>query len=357
MSGANKGEWTELYVLFKLLEEQKLYYGDENLEVSGLFYKIISIIREEESIHKKYTPKGETIHINIGDGKDVIVIACEDFAWQSDFLLKAIQTNKSKKGAFNIPETRNFMQHISCKKVKADSRTKSDIYIKIHDSKTGLEPKVGFSIKSRLGGRSTLLNPGKTTNWIYELKGNISREDISEFNKMKRFRKKFSFLTNKGITLRYNSMNSDVFEQNLMLIDTMMPELVSELLLIRYSQSISGMCELVKKLEQKNPLGFPANEEYKFYKFKVKRLLCDIALGMVPATPWNGYYEASGGYIIVKENGMVVCYHIYNKNKLEEYLFNNTNFDTASTSRYDFGKIYSKNGGHYLKLNAQIRFN
>ncbi len=31
-------------------------------------------------------------------------------------------------------------------------------------------------------------------------------------------------------------------------------------------------------------------------------------------TKWTGDFEAKGGYIIVKDDGDVVCYHIYNRN-------------------------------------------
>ena len=34
----------------------------------------------------------------------------------------------------------------------------------------------------------------------------------------------------------------------------------------------------------------------------------------------------------------------------------NTKFETASTSKHDFGNIYEENGKHYLKLNMQVRF-
>ncbi|MFZ3272683.1 MAG: HpaII family restriction endonuclease, partial [Lutibacter sp.] len=69
-----------------------------------------------------------------------------------------------------------------------------------------------------------------------------------------------------------------------------------------------------------------------------------------------GIYDATGGYLIVKENGEVLCYHIYNRNEFEDYLLNNTKLDTASSSRHGFGEIYKNNGELYFNLNLQIRF-
>ncbi|RYG16203.1 MAG: HpaII family restriction endonuclease, partial [Chitinophagaceae bacterium] len=46
----NKGEWSEIYVLLKLIAEQKVHLGDENLNIiSGQAYKIISILRHENN--------------------------------------------------------------------------------------------------------------------------------------------------------------------------------------------------------------------------------------------------------------------------------------------------------------------
>lgn len=77
---------------------------------------------------------------------------------------------------------------------------------------------------------------------------------------------------------------------------------------------------------------------------------------MTSATAWTGEYQATGGYIIIREDGEILCYHLYNHNKFQEYLFKNTRFDTPSTSRYEFGSIYKENIKNYIKLNLQVRF-
>ncbi|MEZ6256057.1 MAG: HpaII family restriction endonuclease [Patescibacteria group bacterium] len=51
-----------------------------------------------------------------------------------------------------------------------------------------------------------------------------------------------------------------------------------------------------------------------------------------------------------------ICYHIYNVNEFENYLFNNTKFDTPSTSRYGFGNVYNVDNSLRFNLNLQIRF-
>ncbi len=77
---------------------------------------------------------------------------------------------------------------------------------------------------------------------------------------------------------------------------------------------------------------------------------------MTPSKVWNGIYDATGGYLIVKGDGDILCYHIYNRNKFEDYLFENTKLETASSSRHEFGKTYIEGGKTYFKLNLQVRF-
>lgn len=77
---------------------------------------------------------------------------------------------------------------------------------------------------------------------------------------------------------------------------------------------------------------------------------------MMPSKVWSGKYDATGGYLIVKENGDVLCYHIYNTNEFEDYLLNNTKLETASSNRHDFGILYEENENYFFKLNLQIRF-
>ena len=116
------------------------------------------------------------------------------------------------------------------------------------------------------------------------------------------------------------------------------------------------MSELVETIEQNNPLDFDTQNNHQFYIYKIKRLLTDVALGMMPGTVWNGQYDATGGYLIVKGNGDILCYHIYNKNEFENYLLANTKLETASSSRHQFGVIYDRDGEKFINLNLQIRF-
>ena len=92
------------------------------------------------------------------------------------------------------------------------------------------------------------------------------------------------------------------------------------------------------------------------YEYKFKKFLCSCALGMKPAKKWDGLDEANGGYIIVKADGEILAYHIYNRNFFEQYLLDNTIFERASTSKHDYMQLYEKDGEMFIKLNLQVRF-
>jgi type II restriction enzyme len=92
------------------------------------------------------------------------------------------------------------------------------------------------------------------------------------------------------------------------------------------------------------------------YTYKFKKFLTSIALGMKPGSEWDGQDEANGGYIVVSRTGDVLAYHIYNRNYFEEYLLNNTKYETPSTTRHDFGSIYTIDNQDYFNLNLQVRF-
>ena len=56
---------------------------------------------------------------------------------------------------------------------------------------------------------------------------------------------------------------------------------------------------------------------------------------------WKGELDATGGYLIVTDDGEILCYHIYNRNEFENYLVVNTKLETANSTGHDFGTIYS----------------
>ncbi|RAJ11756.1 HpaII family restriction endonuclease [Olleya aquimaris] len=362
MITGNKGEWSEIYALFKLLGDKQLFLGNKDIEkLEGLVYPIIKILRTENNGNFEYSIQDEIILVS-GD-EEVLKIPISDFKDKALSLLNAIKQNKER--TFSVPEIEEFMQSINCISLKASSSAKTDITIVVHDQRTNQQPTLGFSIKSQLGSPSTLLNAGKTTNFIYKINGSIQPQEINRINSLivKRGKKESADLKGRVKAILQNNCSLDfykaqkpIFSNNLVLIDSLLPEILSQIVFDFYSSEFSHLTDLLNKTADKNPLNYDIENEHKFYEYKIKRFLTDVALGMMPSQVWTGIYDATGGYLIVKENGDVLCYHIYNRNEFEDYLLNNTKLDTASSSRHGFGEIYEENGELYFNLNLQIRF-
>ena len=353
----NKGEWSEIYTLFKLLGEGKVHAGDADMNKLDLYYPILNIIREES---KKYEYKPDTDqHIVVidEDGCEFARISMNKFLEESSKLLEEIKTANDR--AFTLPATESFMTEIGCSKLKAPSKDKADIHIIIHDLRTNMTPLLGFSIKSQLGSASTLLNAGTTTNITYKIVGTkLSDADIEEINAIKGHLPRMEAILNKGCNLEYNDIDHSIFKNNLLFLDSCMPLFIADCLLIdSLPNSKSSINECVAEVAKHNPFKFNGKNVEAFYVHKMKVLLLDAALGMTPAKEWTGRYDANGGYLVVRKVGEIVCYHFYNRNDVEDYLYNNTRFERASRSRYGFGYVYKGSDGcAYVKLNLQNRF-
>jgi len=353
----NKGEWSEIYVLLKLLSEGKLYAADSDLnKLEDIFYPIMTIFREEMSGTTNYNIAENINKIRITDnsGKEIICLPMEQFKSNSEKLLEEIKKKHDKAGhTFSCPSLENFLTSINCNTVAKGGGEKKDIEMQVHDMRTGKNPKLGFSIKSLLGKNSTLFNPGKNTNFKYLIQG-IKNIDTTEINKGKP-ESVINYIKNNEGQLKFDEVCDKNFNSNLILIDSNMPEILAEMLRYKYFIGKSKIKDIITEMVKNNPLKFP-DSEHPFYQYKIKNFLTDAALGMTPGKKWTGEYNATGGIIIVKKDGDILCYHIYNRNEFQNYLFNNTKLEQASSGRYDFGKIYTENGKAFINLNLQIRF-
>jgi len=355
MITGNKGEWSEIYTLFKLLGDKQLFLGNKEIEkLEGIVYPILSVLRTENIGNFEYSIEDEIILIS--GGEEVLKIEITEFKQKAILLLGKIKENKER--TFSVPEIETFMASINCLSLKASSTVKTDITIVVHDQRTNQQPTLGFSIKSQLGSPSTLLNAGKTTNFVFKI-NNLNLNEITDINNIStrsKIKDRIERIIEKDGQFNFVGTEKQIFSNNLVLIDSLLPQILSEAVFNFYTSKYSKLSDLVSKIEENNPLNFDTSNKHLFYEYKIKRFLTDVALGMMPSKVWTGQYDTTGGYLIVKEDGDVLCYHIYNRNEFENYLLNNTKLETASSSRHDFGEIYEESGELYFKLNLQIRF-
>ena len=374
---ANKGEWSEVYTMFKLLGEGKLFAGDEKYNnIENRFYPILNIIREEiqkqktdiydyEVIHKDNNNYSSTTDYVIikSCGKELLKMSAESFLEAANHLLSLIK--KGKGPSFKTSSKNEaFMNEVHCRNVKRDPWHKSDIELNMYDFAAQTDRVMGMSIKSLVGGAPTLLNTSDATLITYSVEGaDFSDEDINEINSIignSKLKRRIDAIYQKGAKIIYKDYESQTFKNNLDIIDSALPTILAETVLLYFSSKrISSSSDLISKIAEKNPLDSKHEDLFKYYKAKYTRLLEASALGMYPAKPYDDSNDAKG-YVVVRDDGDIVCYSFYDRDMARKHLFDNTKMDTPSSEkdgRKEYCKLYkAEDGCLRIQLNFQIRW-
>jgi hypothetical protein len=349
----NTGEWSELYALGFLLAKGGVYGADKDQNrKEDLFYKVLKIIFAEKVGKEKMIYEINDDNIDIFTGANKIASIKTQ---KVESILKRMFDSLSVKNegrAFSLEAGSEMMQILQKEVIKASSSDKKDLDLVIVDLKTNLpSPEIGFSIKSQLGSPSTLVNASKATNFTFEIldKDMQVPKQIPSLHD-KNVKDNIKLLLNSGYKIVFSKVDSDIFQKNLSLIDSKLPEYISKILLSYYSRGANCLADLV-------PISFPvADKNSEQPTHKIKEFLSIMALGMMPNTNWNGILTSLGGFLLVKKDGDVLCYYLYNLGDFQDYLLNNTKLDTPSTTRYGIGKTIEENGRYFIKLNLQVRF-
>mgnify|MGYP005847443377 CR=1 FL=1 len=363
MITANKGEWSELYTFLKILSDRKIFESDENLnKLESVFYPILKVIRQESGREKliyDLVKSLDSICVVNEEGTEMKIIPINTISSKINGIFFKI---KESQQTFPIQEAEELMKELECKTVKTDSAHKSDLNVIIHDIYTQSAQEVGFSVKSMVGGNATLLNASFHTNFAYEIENtnefqvnDVNAQYMTEEGKSK-VKKLVSELVSQGKTLKFIGTQSPIFNNNLIKVDTIFPQIIGEIVKAYYLSEGVHIPELVNTIANSQLFEKTYNLKLEDLEFKVKNFLSDVAIGMVPGKLWDGRSQVRGGYLIVREDGEVVSFFVHNMDKFKDYLYANTFLDTPSTSRHQFGKIYSKDGKFYLNLNLQIRY-
>ncbi len=273
MITGNKGEWSEIYTFIKLLADGRLYAADADLnKLKDFYYPIIKIFRTEISGEWEYHIDSEIKIINGETNEEITSVSIKTFKEKSFELLGKIQ--EAKGSSFDFPKVESFLKSLRCSTLKARSTDKGDIKLVVHDLKTGIKPILSFSIKSHLGNPSTLLNAGKTTNFIYELEGKVDDDFMNEVNGIdtrSKIKDRLNSLDECRVKLNFIGLGNKTFKGNLRIIDSSLPEILSVVLLKYYQGKSSNLLELTERVEEENPLDFDHSSKHtavrgNFYK-------------------------------------------------------------------------------------------
>ncbi len=351
----NRGEWSEIYAFLRLLCDGELRGANADLSVNPkMSQKVLKIARMVGGLEFGGEPSvdGATVKVWYNGGVSLSKAVLERRTTQ---LLNAILAAPTRNGSFSHEETEAFLRSIGCVAIKASSTEKRDLDVTVQDDHTGGTPTYGFSIKSRLGAPSTLLNASDATLFSYAVPGLTwaDAERLNAFVGRNRYKERTAWLSEHGLRPRFVGMRDATFFRNLQMLDDALPEIMAALLLGSRMEGYTCLDEACEALAAKNPRGY---QDPSLYGVKMRRLLRAAALGMVPGSAWSDHDDATGGYIIVKKDGELVAFYVYNRAKFDDYLFHGTRFEMPSGERYHPMRFYRAGGEVRFDLCLQIRF-
>ena len=345
---ANRGEWSELYAIGYLMTRGGGYAANELAKLDkSIFYKVLQVIDNPtgslETIYKLHEEEVEVfqngvavIRINKDDIKPKLTAFFDELLDQAD------------SHAFFLSSGIELMNLIRKDKLSASSSLTSDLHLVLEDNETKTEtPKKGFSIKSEIGSPATVFNSSHSTNLTFRILGNGKPKTFSKVSAVKT---NIKSLRSAGFELRFEKYDSLIFEKSLKNIDSNLPQYLADVLLAYTHSSTTNMKKICE-------IAFPVADPDSELKIqKIKKFLSAASMGLKAATVWSGYPEDFGGMLLVKRDGDVLFYYLYNMKKFEEYLFNHLGFDTPSAPKHDFGQVYEEDNQYFIKLNLQIRY-
>lgn len=388
----NKGEWSELYVFFKLLLDEYIYIGDANnpnikhknqksdterntLKVFGvkrsgqnkdIIYKLIDAGEGYKRIILE-SPEGKRI-ASIKKKKQDLVEILKKFG----DVLKNAKTSDEIEMTWLSP----FLKELEINKIKSDNDKKQDIQLVLYDNLSKQYIHHSFSVKSEIGSAATLLNASNHTKFYYELSGNtalLTHDVIDAFNNFEesnKYKQRLIALKQLGINLNFSvdktQEQSKTLVANLASENLALPTVIAEALLFGFKSGKRRLYDIVYYLEETNPLNIPSHMQTKAYERMIKKFLIDTASGMMPSQYFSGVQDAGSGYLVLKkENGIFEVEGYFNngdhgKENLKNYLISKTKLETPSTrsGTMPYGKIEydAEKNKYYFSLNLQIRF-
>ncbi len=369
----NKGEWAEFYVMLKLLGEGKLYTADKLLKKKlDSYLDIMRVIRQEfdtQVLEYIVDKDNSVVTVKPQDSSTVFAsIPMQEFSENARVLFSGIRNLKGN--SIPAPDSVcDFAKVIYVSKPKAPAVKslkkqfggKNDIIIEVRDGQTAIVSVMGFSIKSKFGQNPTLFNAGSSSQYLFKL-SNCDETIANEFNSItenggRGWGKCKRYLTEHNISLKFDRTQNPIYESNLFLIRESMSKIMAWCVKDRLIDAINdfNVKETVERMIAANPLSVPNPEIY--YEKAVKDFLMAGFTGMTAGKKWDGKEQVNGGYIVVTDDGDVICYHSSDRESFRDYLYRNTYFEYVSSDKYCWSRIIKIDDEYYLPLNVSVRFN
>lgn len=375
----NKGEWSEIYIFLKLLEDGKVCAADRNMQkVAERYLKILKIFREEIEGHRLAYVPGEQVEVFDGDVRACLPIGNKEVGEARSRVWSLIES--TQRGLISDSEVQCFLRRICIAKLKSPSEDSGyfggtkDLVLQVHDYMTSFDSVLGFSCKSEFSAQATLFNASKdNTNFLFRVDGGMDDALAAEFNSLYDARgekqvvataRRMRLLKEHGCSLKFVRAVSAAARRNLRMVGGRdLAAMVAEMLRHYYfdgegAVSYSPVSSLVDWLSNKVTDGEDEPGDVKdVCRYQVSHLLYAMFTGMRLGTPWDGRTSVCGGYIVARGDGEVLAYHTCIADEFKDFLVQRLALEQPSHSRHLSLKIEKcDDGAFYVKLPLQIRF-
>ena len=359
----NIGELSEPYAIVYILGQTDIPVVDGSLSaIPGAHLRFVEVRRLDKN--DKYV--SYSIDNTSGKGPSVVYqgpsvnsvgpVNCEDFKQAARELLQLLRDSKNaSKIAINNPEVVKALSLLATSRVSAKASDKSDFIATVVSN--GMLQTSGFSIKSQLGGQSTLVNSSRDSSYFeYEIlrAGGMPLSDANRTEILDTIRNSakqgFGFvqeLLKNGYELRFTATAPNL-NYTLRLVDSFGPEIVAQLLLEEVfrrnrgekrvptiAELVDNMAERIWNTQDESLLFLGSNKEELEVSigYKMRSVLLAFMSGATPGARWDGRSRATGGIIVVKKTGEVVCVQLSTQNAVGDYLMNSCRLEAPVCGR------------------------
>lgn len=358
----NRGEWSEFYALAKLLERGELIAGYGEPGAAEQRYALHAVAKSPDGF--RYRRQGDYIIALRCEGGLLVPVDPAEFppiplaalSTAARVFMTEIQEGAGR--AFACPLSESFFsEQLRCPLIPTAAGVKRDISFSYLQGGTPQPEELGFSIKSYLGGRPSLVNASHSTRFVFDVEG-MSLKAALAHNEIADIRARVIALRKSG-TLSYKGvMHNRQFQLNLAIVESHLHYLLAELLLCHFSGHGSWFSEIeIENAEPRLYGNCPQTADFSLVKFRmaIQSYLRAASLGMVPRKAWDGWPTAEGGYLIVKSDGELVGILGGFAERLGKFLYDHCYLETPSTSKWHYGTVYEHNGTPKIMLALQVR--
>lgn len=383
----NIGELSEPYAIVYILGQTDIPVVDGSLSaIPGAHLRFVEVRRlDKDDKYVSYSidntsGKGPSVVYQGPSVNSVGPVNCEDFKQAARELLQLLRDSKNaSKIAINNPEVVKALSLLATSRVSAKASDKSDFIATVVSN--GMLQTSGFSIKSQLGGQSTLVNSSRDSSYFeYEIlrAGGMPLSDANRTEILDTIRNSakqgFGFvqeLLKNGYELRFTATAPNL-NYTLRLVDSFGPEIVAQLLLEEVfrrnrgekraptiAELVDNMAERIWNTQDESLLFLGSNKEELEVSigYKMRSVLLAFMSGATPGARWDGRSRATGGIIVVKKTGEVVCVQLSTQNAVGDYLMNSCRLEAPGSERHDWGYPYvGDNGRLFVRMQLQVRF-